>query len=201
MKPTPDSPLLRLGIEKAPPIITSAMLLDAMAHLGGGEPMKPGQLVTAADIEAMIEAQDLAWRGLLPGDVLYIRTGWGENWEDPDERKIYYTMGPGLSHDATRYLEEKRVVLVALDNPFTDPANEGQLQGRAPAPAGTPPDLPFVVHHHALTQAGIHLIQNANLTELARDRVWTSGTMILPLRERGAAGSPVRPVAIGAPHR
>ena len=29
VKPTPDSPLLKLGIEKSPPIITSAVLLDA----------------------------------------------------------------------------------------------------------------------------------------------------------------------------
>jgi kynurenine formamidase len=201
VKPTPDSPLLRLGIDKAPPIVTSAVLLDARAFLGGGQAMRPGQLITAGDIEAMIGAQDLAWRGLLPGDVLYVYTGWGENWRDPDVEKVYYTMGPGLSYDAARYLEEKRVVLVALDNPFTDPANEGQLRGEAPAPEGTPPDLPFVVHHHALTQAGIHLIQNANLAELARDRVWTSGTIILPLRERGGTGSPVRPVAIGAPQR
>ena len=29
VKPTPDSPLLKLGIDKVPPIITSAVLLDA----------------------------------------------------------------------------------------------------------------------------------------------------------------------------
>ena len=29
VKPTPDSPLLKLGMEKAPPIVTSAVLLDA----------------------------------------------------------------------------------------------------------------------------------------------------------------------------
>jgi kynurenine formamidase len=50
-----------------------------------------------------------------------------------------------------------------------------------------------------LTQAGIHNIQNANLGALARDKVWLSCTMILPLMTQGAAGSPVRPVAIGAP--
>ena len=31
------------------------------------------------------------------------------------------------------------------------------------------------------------------------DKVWTSCTMILPLRTKGSAGSPVRPIAIGAP--
>jgi kynurenine formamidase len=201
VKPSPDAPLARLGIDKAPPIITSAVLLDARSHLGGGAPMAPGQLVTAADIEAMIEAQGLGWRGLLPGDVLYVYTGWEDHWTDPDTEQVYYTKGPGLSYDAVQYLESKAIVLVALDNPFTDPANDGQITGQAPAPAGTPPDLPFVVHHHNLTQAGIHQIQNAHLAELAADRVWTSCTIILALREAGASGSPVRPVAIGAPQQ
>src|SRR6202158_2824479 len=53
VKPTPDSPLQRLGIEKVPPIITTAVLLDAKTHLGGGNAMQPGQAVTAMDIEAM----------------------------------------------------------------------------------------------------------------------------------------------------
>jgi hypothetical protein len=52
-----------------------------------------------------------------------------------------------------------------------------------------------------LAQAGIHLIENAKLDELAADRVWTSCTMILPPREKGAAGSAVRPVSIGVPAR
>ena len=34
---------------------------------------------------------------------------------------------------------------------------------------------------------------------LAGDKVWLSCTIILPLRTQGASGSPVRPVAIGAP--
>jgi hypothetical protein len=34
VKPTADSPLQKLGIEKVPPIITSAVLLDAKSYLG-----------------------------------------------------------------------------------------------------------------------------------------------------------------------
>jgi kynurenine formamidase len=199
VKPDPASPLLKLGIEQAPPIITTAILLDAKAHLGGGQPMKPGQRVTAADIEAMLKAQGLDKRGLMPGDVLYIYTGWGDGWKDPDTEKSYYTMGPGLAYDAAEYIANKAVVLVALDNPFTDPVAEGALQGKAGPPEGTPPGMPFSVHHHNLVEAGIHNIQNANLTELARDKVWVSCTIILPLRSQGGSGSPVRPVAIGAP--
>lgn len=199
VKPSTDAPLQKLGIDKVPPIVTTAVLLDAKAHLGKGNAMQPGATVTAADIEAMLKAQGLGARGLVAGDVLYIYTGWGDGWVDPDTGKTYYTKGPGLSYDGAKYIEDKQVVLVALDNPFTDPVPDGMLQGKAGPAAGTPPALPFAIHHHNLVQAGIHQIQNANLGELARDKVWLSCTIILPLRSKGGSGSPVRPVSIGAP--
>jgi kynurenine formamidase len=197
VKPTPDSPLLRLGMEKAPPIVTSAVLLDAKSFKK--KTMEAGELVTAADLEGMLKAQGLSKRGVLPGDVVYVRTGWGEHWRDPDTEKFYYSKAPGLSFDAAQWLAGRRIVLIALDTPFVDTVAEGLLQGKAGPAPGTPPGLPFAVHHHMLAQAGIHLLENAKLDELAAERVWTSCTMILPLREKGAAGSAVRPVAIGAP--
>ena len=199
VKPTPDSPLLRLGMDKVPPIVTSAVLLDAKAYKK--KAMDAGELVSAKDIEGMLKAQGLAQRGILPGDVVYVRTGWGDHWRDPDTEKFYYTKGPGLAYDAAKYIERKKVVLVALDNPFTDPVADGFLEGKAAPPEGTPDGLPFVIHHYNLAHSGIHQIQNARLGELARDKVWLSCTMILPLRAQGASGSPVRPVSIGAPSK
>lgn len=201
VKPASDSPLLKLGIEQVPPIITSAVLLDAKAHLGKGETMQPGAMISSTDIESMLKAQGLEWRGILAGDVVYIYTGWGDNWQDPDSEKSYYTKGPGLAEDAVDYLADKAAVLVALDNPFTDPVADGQLQQKAMPPQGMDKGLPFVVHHKNLAVYGIHQIQNANLAALANDKVWTSCTIILPLRSQGHAGSPVRPVAIGAPNQ
>lgn len=195
----PDG-LLKLGIEKSKPIVTTAILLDAQKHLNGGVPMSAGQLITADDIDYMIAQQRL--RPLLPGDVLFIYTGWSELWEDDNANPFqtqYYSAGPGLSYDAALYLEEKVVTLVGLDNPFTDPVNQGFLQGQAPPPAGTPPGLPFAVHHNNLTQAGIYQIQNVNLRELAQNRVYLSAVFISPLPIRGGSGSPVAPIAVGAP--
>lgn len=198
VKPSADSPLLKLGIENAPPLVTSAVLLDARAY-NGGDALDAGDLVTRADIEGMLEAQGLAERGILPGDVLYIYTGWSEKWSNRAGEPEYYAMGPGLSYDAAQYIGEEGVVLVSLDNPFTDPVNRGQLAGEAGPAEGTPAALPFVIHHHNLTQSGVHQIQNGRLADLAEDKVWLSCTMILPLRIEGGSGSPVRPVAIGAP--
>src|SRR2546428_4397173 len=148
IKPTPDAPLQKLGVEKVPPIVTTAVLFDAKAYLGKGKAMQPGEAIAAKVIEGMLKAQGLESRGLLPGDVLYIYTGWGDNWKDPDTEKFYYTKGPGLAYDAAKYIEEKEVVLLALDNPFTDPVADGFLAGKAGPPAGTQPGLPFAIHHH-----------------------------------------------------
>ncbi len=201
VKPTPESPLLRLGIDKVPPIVTTAVLLDAKRHVGKGLAMKAGDVVTAQHVAEMVEAQGLQKRGILPGDAVYVYTGWSDRWKDPDTEKVYYAMAPGLAYDAVKYLGEKRVVVVALDTPFVDAMAEGQLAGKVGPAPGTPPGFAFASHHHLLTQMGIHLVENAKLDELARDQVWTSCTMILPLREKGSAGSPVRPVAIGVPGR
>jgi kynurenine formamidase len=199
VKPAPDAMLQKLGIDKVPPIVTTAVLLDAKAHMGGGRMLVPGAVIGAADIEAMLDAQGLARRGILPGDVLYIHTGWGEHWKDPEPEPRYYAEGPGLGYDAAQYIAQKAVVLVALDNPFTDAVNRGQLKGERGPAAGYPAGFPFAIHHHCLVESGIYQIQNAKLDELARDRVLTSCTIILPLRIRGGCGSLVRPIAIGTP--
>jgi kynurenine formamidase len=201
VKPTPDSPLLKLGVDKVRPIVTSAVVLDARAYLGNGQRLAAGQLITAADIQGMLNAQGLGSRGLLAGDALYIYTGWEELWQDPDLTGEYYSKGPGLAVDASLLLAQEAIVAVGLDVPFVDAVNEGQLQGLAPPPADRPPGLPFFAHHHALSQAGIHLLENMRLSEIAQDSAWLSCTMILPLRERGGAGSAVRPVAYGASRR
>lgn len=201
VKPTPDSPLLKLGMEKVPPIITTAVLLDARTYVNGGEPMSAGQLVTPEHIEHMLEAQGLQERGILPGDVVLIYTGWSEHYQDPDIDHVYYSMAPGLSYEAAQYLGERRIVAAGVDAPFVDAVTEGELAGEAGPPEGTPPGKAFPVHEYFLTEAGIHNLEGLKLDELARDRVTTSCVMILPLREKGSSGSPIRPVAVGVPGR
>jgi kynurenine formamidase len=199
VKPNPEGVMQRLGVDKIPPIVSSAILLDARAHMGGGKILGPGTEITRRDIDEMLEAERLSARGILPGDVVYIYTGWSDHWRDPDVDGTYYTMGPGLSFDAAAYLAEKLVVLIALDNPFTDPVNKGQLKGEAQPPPSMPKGKPFGIHHYNLTQSGVYQIQNAKLDELAKDKIWLSCTMVLPLRISGAGGSLVRPIAIGTP--
>ena len=139
VKPTPNSPLLKLGIDKVPPIVTTR----GAARCQGASRRRQRRCSRASwsprpTSRRCSRRRDSESRGLVAGDVLYIYTGWGDHWKDPDTEKFYYTKGPGLSYDAAKLIEQKTVVLVALDNPFTDPVAEGFLQGNAPPAAGTP---------------------------------------------------------------
>ena len=115
-------------------------------------------------------------------------TGWGDSWEED----FYYDGGPGLSLDAAKYLESKMIVLVALDNPFTDAVNISQFAGESEPPPGTPTDSGGApVHNYNLAKSGIHQIQNIALAQMAGDKVWTSCTIILPIKVVGAAGGTI----------
>jgi kynurenine formamidase len=194
--------LKRLGIDKAEPIITSVLMLDAARFLNGGKALAPGYAITKADIEKILSAQGLAGRGILKGDVVFIHTGYGAAWTNSPS--TYYAQGPGLAHEAAVFLASKGIVLVGLDNPFTDAATN--VPGVGPFPPmpswenGNNAWLPFGVHHHNLTKAGVHQIQNLNLTEMAQKKVYLAAVFILPVRFKGGSGSPVRPVVIGHPH-
>jgi kynurenine formamidase len=194
--------LQRLGIDQAEPIITSVVLLDAARYVNNGEALVPGYAITKVDIEHILSAQGLAQRGIKAGDVVFIHTGYGAAWENSPS--TYYTQGPGLSHDAAVFLAAKKIVLVGLDNPFTDAAvNEPGVGPFPPMPSwenGNNPWLPFGVHHHNLTQAGVHQIQNLQLSEMAQKKLYLGAVFILPIRFKGGSGSPVRPVVIGHPH-
>ena len=192
--------LKRLGIEKAEPVITSVILLDAARFLNQGKPLPARYAITEVEIERILAAEGLQHRGIRKGDAIFVHTGYGPVWVNSPSS--YYSQGPGLSHDAAEYLTSKGIVLVGLDNPFTDAAlstPQGPFPPAASWENGSNPWLPFGVHHHNLTQAGVHQLQNLDLTEMARRRVYIGAVFVLPIRFKGAAGSPVRPVVIGHP--
>ena len=58
------------------------------------------------------------------------------------------------------------------------------------------PDPSMPVHVHLLVESGIHIIECLNLDELASAGVAEFLFVALPLKIRGATGSPVRPVAV-----
>ena len=197
VKPTPDSPLKKLGIESVPPIITTAVFLDVRKHIFNGKAMNAGEYVTVKHVEDTIAKSRIKDRGILPGDVVLINTGWSDNYQDPDELGIYYTKAPGVSYNLVKYLSDKQVVGVGLDtwgvDTFADEDEYGPERNQNPEGIANP------AHHYFLTQSGVHTLENFNLKGLARDGVDLSCVIILPLMTKGSSASPLRPVAIGVP--
>ena len=197
VKPTPGSPLKKLGIESVPPIITTAVFLDVRKHIFNGKAMKAGEYVTVQHIEDTIKKSNVKDRGILPGDVVLINTGWSDNYQDPDDLGIYYTKAPGVSYNLVKYLSDKQVVGVGLDTWGVDTfAEEGEY---GPERIQNPEGIANPAHHYFLTQSGVHTLENFNLKDLAKDSVDLSCVIILPLMTQGSSASPLRPVAIGVP--
>jgi kynurenine formamidase len=116
------------------------------------------------------------------GDVVLVRTGYGALWAEPDQ----YLRAAGVGGPASRWLAEREVKAVGADNMAWDVM--GPID----------PELGVTLPGHVLllVRAGIPIIENLNLEELAAAKVHEFGFVCLPLKMRGATGSPVRPIAI-----
>lgn len=162
-----------LGIDQAPPIIGRGVMLD-LPELG---PV-PNR-IDAEHLEACAGAQGT---GVQAGDVVLVRTGSGALWADP----AAYMAGPGMLASASRWLAQKRPLAVGADNIAWD------------LPEERDPDLGVALPGHLIliVQAGIYIIENLMLEELAAAGINEFTFVCLPLKLRGGTGSPVRPVAI-----
>ncbi|HSS61580.1 MAG TPA: cyclase family protein [Candidatus Limnocylindrales bacterium] len=162
----------KLGVETMAPLVGRGVLLD----VAGERRLEPEYAITPDDLERAVRVE------IRPADVVLIRTGFGALWSQPDE----YLRAAGVSAAGSRWLVEKNVKAVGADNMAFD------VMG--------PPDPELKVtlpgHILLLVRAGIPIIENLNLEELAAARAYEFLFVCLPLKMRGATGSPVRPIAI-----
>ena len=116
------------------------------------------------------------------GDVVLIRTGNGALWQNPG---VYLQAG-GVTGSASQWLANKGVRAVGADNMAWD--EMGLFD----------PDFKVTLPGHLilLVRSGIYIIENLFLEELARDQRYEFTFVCLPLKLRGATGSPVRPIAV-----
>ena len=163
----------KLGIETMAPLVARGVLLD----VAGDGRLDPDYAITPADLERAVRAEVRA------GDVVLIRTGYGALWSTPDE----YMRAAGVGADGCGWLIERGVSAVGADNIAFDVMN-----------APPDPELKVTLPGHVLllVRAGIPIIENLNLEELATAKVYEFLFVCLPLKMRGATGSPVRPIAI-----
>lgn len=161
-----------LGVDTMAPIVARGVLLD----VADDQRLEENHAITVEELERARRAD------IREGDVVLIRTGFGALWAKPDE----YLKAAGVSAAGSRWLIEKKVRAVGADNMAFDVIG--------------PPDPELGVtlpgHILLLVRAGIPIIENLNLEELAKAKVYEFLFVCLPLKMRGATGSPVRPIAI-----
>ena len=174
-----DFGLINLGIEKMPPLITRGVCLD-VSGLDGSAYLGVGRAVTADDLQRCCEAQDV---GLKAGDAVLVNTGWGRFFMVNNGK--YLEGEPGLDVDAAKWLTAQGVVAIGADNMALEVL-----------PGTNHPEVMMPVHQHCLVEAGVHIIENLVLADLARDAISTFCFVLLPVKFKGATGCPVRPVAI-----
>ena len=168
-----------LGIETMAPLIARGLLLDVAAGMAGKSRLAADHVIGPQELE---HAASHAKVEIRAGDVVLVRTGYGALWSEPAE----YLRAPGVSSAGSRWLIDRKVRAVGADNVAFD------------ALGPVDPELGVTLPGHILllVRAGIPIIENLNLEELAGAGIHEFAFVCLPLKMRGATGSPVRPIAI-----
>jgi kynurenine formamidase len=167
-----------LGAETIRPILARGVLLD-VAGWKGVEILPERYAITADDLDGCARASNVT---INPGDVLLVRTGFARCWMD----EATYLSAAGVSKSGNVWAADRRVVAVGADNMAWDSMEERD------------PDTNMMLygHVHLLVTHGIHIIENLNLDELAASGHREFCFIGVPLKFRGATGSPIRPLAL-----
>jgi len=165
-----------MSIDTTPPIVKKGILLD-IPRLLNLEMLPHDYGISETEIQKAEEAQGVE---IEEGDVVLIRTGWIKLWDDRQKYLSLEKGVPGIVEDGAKFLAKKRISLTGSDTTAYD---------RVP-----PHHLPC--HVILLVDNGIQIMEMLNLEELSRNSIYTFLFIALPLRIRGGAGSPIRPIAI-----
>ena len=167
----------RNAIENVPAIAGRGVLLD-IAGWKGVEHLDSGESISASDLEACAASQNVTLRA---GDSLFVRSGWMKLFQRDRER--FDSGQPGLDMSTPSWLRQHDIVAVGADSQTVEVIE-----------SMPPEDIPF--HFIVIRDLGIYLLENLNLEELARDKVYEFLFIVAPLLLTSGAGSPVNPLAI-----
>ncbi len=166
------------GVETVPPLLGRGVLLD-IAGWKRQERLPPRYEVSADELRACADAEGVSVRA---GDVLLVRTGYATLWHDEGQ----YLEAAGVAKSGSLWAAGLGVAAVGADNMAWD----------VPDVRDPETGVTLFAHFHLLAQKGIYIIENVNLEEVARDRCHVFAFVGIPLKLRGATGSPLRPLAL-----
>jgi kynurenine formamidase len=167
----------KLGIETMPPIIARGILIDVAGNKNV-EMLPAGYAIQPHELDEVLAKQKT---NVEEGDVVLVHTGWGRNWRNPEKM---LSGEPGLGKACAEWALKHNIICWGLDQFATDP-----LPFEFPGEA-----LPM--HIAMLTKAGIRLMENVNMEEIVRERIYEFLTIAAPLKIRGGTGSPLRLLAL-----
>jgi len=167
----------KAGADKHPPIIARGVMLDVAGMLGV-DVLEPSYGIGEKDLRGCLKHQGTELR---PGDVVLVRTGRMRLWPD---RAAYLPNPPGINREGAEFLAKAGAIVIGADNHSLEQA-----------PSADPENWQ-VVHTYLLAEAGVPILEIANLEELAEDRVFEFAFFGACIRLRGATGAPMRPVAM-----
>ncbi|MFQ5660240.1 MAG: cyclase family protein [Gammaproteobacteria bacterium] len=160
------------SLEKMPPLVLRAVLLDIAAYKKL-DILQEQYPITAADLAGAAEQQNVT---INSGDCVLVRTGYGCLFET--DADTYLHKCAGLIEESAAWLAERKPRLVGTDN----------------LSLGNP--SPFAPHRILLVENGIYVMKSLMLEELAEDKHYVSTVVVSPLKIRGGEASLVRPIAI-----
>lgn len=162
----------RMGVEEVPPLVKRAVLLD-FPRYKGVEVLPERYEITPEDVDGAIKSEGVT---INPGDAVLVRTGYAKFMTT--DADAYLHKFAGLTAAGARHLASKKISVACSDN----------------LAFGVP--KPFELHQVFLVDNGIYMIKSLNMEELAREKVYVSTLIVLPLKIKGATGSLVRPIAL-----
>lgn len=144
----------KLGIEKVPPIVTRAVVLDMVAYYN--KAIVPGGTeFTVADIQAVLKKQNIE---IKKGDVVLFNTGWLELIGK--DNKQFLEVEPGIGMEAAKWLADKGIVAFGGDTWASEVY---------PNPYGSEE---FPINQYMLAKRGIYNLELIDTRPLIKEKVW-----------------------------
>lgn len=171
-----------LGVHTIAPMVRRGLLADVPRHLRV-ERCEGGYEITVDDLEGTLKDQGLT---VAPGDVVLVRSGWGQLFEQGQPYLGTESGVPGIGEAGAQWLADRSVHAVGADT----------IAFERLAPGGGHTVLP--AHRVLLVESGIYIIEALDLEELAAQERYEFTFILIPLNIYGATGSPVRPLAVVA---
>jgi len=168
-------------------LINRGVLLD-VARLVNGDlrPLPATFEITAKHLAAAAEKQKVKLRR---GDTVLIRTGWGQYFKaNPDLYKG--DNSPGLGLNGAEFLIRQGARVVGNDT-LT-------FEQRPPVAVVNGVTQIFPVHMRLIPDAGVYIVENFNLEELAKVKAYEFAIVVPPLKVLGGTGSALRAFALVA---